>query len=379
MVGAKRPAEHRLVAWNRHRQALARDDEGLVVDPAGRREASAARGVPHHELAGAEHDRLALEVQADRALAHVQQAEEVRLAGGDLGRAPAAVAAIVHGMDERQAAELPPRRAGGERLAGRRDRPDGEPEGVRPRQYLKPALCQVRSLDVAQLAGHVAQSRLNGHPFLLGAGHLRIDPDGRQDAACAAEPRISVDAQRALGSELGARSWAVFAGGSTRRVLSEVHPSARGRWHAGRRTLFAARRPVFYPCQTPRELLSAALGAARIEHPLTVPSGAVARRDTRCLDHVEDWLGWLLWLARSHACRRPLRPRRRRRAFRAEGRRLMLANKGFTSEDADQRGRRRGLRRRHCQPHGRSAVVALLALCVWGRSRAPPSARDPRS
>src|SRR6185369_2312579 len=101
---------------------------------------------------GAEHDRVALEVQADGALAHVQQAEEVRLAGADLCRAPEAVAAIVDGMDERQAAELPPRRAGGEGLAGGRDRPDCEPEGVRPREHLAPALSEVRCLDVSQLA-----------------------------------------------------------------------------------------------------------------------------------------------------------------------------------------------------------------------------------
>jgi hypothetical protein len=102
MAAAKRPAVHRLVARSRHRQALARDDEGLIVHPAVRREASAACGVPHHELAGTQHDRVALEVQADGALAHVQQAEEVGLARADLGRAPEAVAAIVDGMDERQ-------------------------------------------------------------------------------------------------------------------------------------------------------------------------------------------------------------------------------------------------------------------------------------
>jgi len=156
MVAAEWPAKHRLVAWSHHRQALPREDEGLIVHPAGRREASGACGVPHHELAGAEHDPLALEVQADGAVTHVQQADEVRLAGRDLGWAPAALAAIVHGMDEGQAAELPPRRAGGEALAGRRACPDRESEGVGPRQYLEPALCQVRGLDVSQVAGDVA-------------------------------------------------------------------------------------------------------------------------------------------------------------------------------------------------------------------------------
>jgi hypothetical protein len=156
MVGAERLAEHRLVAWSFGRQALTRDDEGLVIDPAERCNASAARGVPHHELARAEHDRLALEVQANRAAAHIQQAEEVRGVGGDLGSASAAVTAIVHGLDKRKAAERPPRRAGGERLAGRRDGLDREPEGVGPRKHLAPTLCEVRCLDVAQVAGHVA-------------------------------------------------------------------------------------------------------------------------------------------------------------------------------------------------------------------------------